>query len=362
MPKPMREMQVLLDYTIPAADLPLAAGTFARPIASTYGGELAADECAEVVMADIIPPVNGGVAEDLRYIGLILDGTREQRHYLPGSATYLTHAPKWALLHGYRIYFGKPVWNLKGKSPEDKFLDMMSATCPKYKRSVSIECYAQGAVNVQFRVILYGYRYRAQDLAYVTSVIGGADYLIDPSTGRKSQYVAKSPILPTWQNWTQLPGGMEQGTPKVFGFMRLALNRIASTVNTPFSMRYESVQNVLNPWEELFFNYDVEDKIAVIRGLGVRNLTNIDEIWVDVNGEERPFSRWPISSGYNPFIFGQVQPLLPAGMPLYATIPMLPDPILIAGEKANIYFEDNGVACGAGSVAIIVNGQLVELS
>lgn len=354
MSKARREMQILGDFLHTGAQ---AAGTWWRPTAASGNGELDSHEVAEVITVEIMPPVTAaGVVEDLRWVRLNLDGKLEQYNLIPGTDTYLVTPFRTNVRAGQFFTFGKPVWNI-----ENGLKGLLQATCPKYRKSVTVECYAGGAISANYRVRLWGYRYRAEDLPAVTKELSGADSIFDPTTGRMSDFINRPPIQPSEDTWTQLPGGLDQAVPKIFHFLRMAFNAKATTPNIPYEFRFD-IGNVSSREEDLYFPYDTEKKIAIIKGLGVRAPANLLQTWVDVAGDERPKSRIATTEYMNPIHFGRAYPLYPADFPEYFTVPLLDDRIVVSNEKAVVRVVDNGTSIAANQIAVIVNGVLVELT
>lgn len=355
MSKPRRELQILGDFLHAGAQ---AAGVWWNPTAASGNGELNSHECGEIVFVEIVPPVAAGpVVEVLTRVQLVLDNTLEQYNLLPGTDTYLVNAPRINMLNGIFLALGVPTWNAS-----TGLAGALRATCPKFRKSVTISALAGGAITASYRVRLWGYRYRAADLLIpgVVPAIGGADVIVDPVTGRVSDPINRSVIVPTEDTWTQLPGGLDQATPKIFNFIRMAFNAAATTVNTPYEFRFDTA-NVATREEDLLFPYNVDKKIAVIKGLGVHAPANLLQTWIDIGGDERPYSRFPTTSGLNPLHFGNAGTFVGGGT-FYQTIPLLSDPVTIINEKAVVRVQDNGVSIPANQIAVIVNGTMVELT
>lgn len=357
MSRPMREWQLLADFLHTGTQ---SAGVIWAPPPSAGGGELESHEVAEVVYVEVIPPVTDlGVAEDLRMIRLVLDGkSPENYNLIPGNHTYLVTGEVAKMRHGKILALGRPVWNV-----EPGFRGLLQATCPKYRDSVSIEALAGGSITAPYRVRLWGYRYRAEELAAATAAIGGrlggSGNIVDQATGRASVDFSRPELVISEDTWTQLPGGMDQPLPKIFHFIRLSFNSQATTVNRPYEFRFKD-GFVAERYEDLMFEYDVEKKVVLIKGLGVRAPANLRETWIDVGGDERPKKHWPTTQYYNPRHFGQARPILDVDE--YFTIPLLDDPVLVSNEKAVVKVLDNGTQVPAGAIAVIVNGLMVELT
>lgn len=353
MSKARRELQVLGDWLHTGAQ---AANVWYRPTAAAGGAELDTGEVAEVVFVEVIPPVTGGgVVEDLRRVQLNLDDQLEEYNLFPGTQTYLVNASAAHMLHGRIMALGKPVWNVSGPGA------MLQATCPKYRKKVTIEALAGGAITADYRIRLWGYRYRVDELPGIVSPIGGAEPIRDPISGRQSQVIQKPVIIPNEDTWTQLPGGLDQAVPKIFHFIRLGFNSAATVANTDYEFRFD-LQQVANREEDLYWPYDLEKRVLLLKGLGVRAPANLLETWVELGGDKRPKEPWPTRNFLNPLHFGQAQPFYPAGFPLYYPVPLLPDPILVAGEKAVVKVKDDGTSIPANQIAVIVNGIQVLLT
>lgn len=353
MSKARREMQLLGDFRHTGAQ---AVGTWWRPTAASGKGELASHEVAEIVYVEVIPPVTGaGVAEDLRRIQLNLDGKLEQYNLIPGTDTYLVTPPRTNARNGRFIAFGRPLWNV-----ESGLRGALQATCPKFRDSVTIEALAGGAITADYRVRLWGYRYRAVDLPDLAQIIGGSDVISDPVSGRVSDLIAKAALQPLEDTWTQLPGGLDQAVPKIFSFLRMGFNANATTANIPYELRFD-IGNVASREEDLYFPYDTEKKIAVIKGLGVRAPAHLLQTWVDIGGDERPYSRWPTTQGLNPLHFGNAAAFI-GPVTEYLTVPLLDDPIVVSNEKAVVRVIDDGTSIAANQIAVIANGTLIELT
>ena len=305
MSEAIRELQVLGDFLHTGSQ---SAGTWWRPTAAEGYAELNSGEVAEIVFVEIKPPVTtAGVVEDLRRVHLNLDDKLEQYNLIPGTDTYLVTPLRTQVKNGRFLAFGKPVWNV-----EPNFKGVLQATCPKYRRKVRVEVLAGGDITADYRVRLWGYRYKAAELPAIVGPIGGTDSIYDPATGKSSDLISKAAIQPSEDTWTQLPGGLDQAVPKIFHFMRLAFNANATTPNLPYEFRFAAPQNVATAEEDLLFPYDIEKKVALLKGLGVRAPANLKQTWVDLGGEDRPDSRWPTTQYLNPLHFGKAYPFYAA--------------------------------------------------
>jgi len=354
--KPFRELQLLADYTGGI----LAAGNWVRPAPNTIGGELDSNERAEIVMLEIIPPINVlGAPEDVR-IQLRLDGEVDEKMYFYGHRDLLTFAPKLSMKNEVVHALGKPLYNV-GTGLQGA----VDGRCPKYNRTLSFDCYTAGGITVaaSWRVKAWGIRYAADSFGTVFGglQIGGTDVLTDKAT-RRNVTINKPMVAVTPDTWDQLPGGLKQAVPKISNYIRVAANANATTPNLPYEFRFKDVVNVATEEEDLRWEYALSGQILYLKGLGIRTTpaSNLAQLFVDVGGDERPKNRWTTTEFNNPRIFGHLGAYM--GLAEHRAIPLLDDPILVAGENVGIKAVDNGVACAANSLFVAVSGVHFDLT
>lgn len=345
-----RELQVLATLNGGA----LAAGNWNRPTAAAVSGELDSDEVAEVVYLEIVPPLTAlGVPEDM-IVQLRLDDKVEEQNYFYGHRDLLSFAPKEFMHNGQLHTLGKPVF-----SASAGFAGVLEATCPKYKKRLSFDVYTAAGVTVGYQVRAWGYRYDAAKLGELCGPIGGSGTIYDKATGRVSRPINKTTIVPSYETWTQLPGGLDQAVPKIFHFIKVASNANATTPNLDYDLRFDTA-NVATQQEDLQFEYAIEHKMAIIKGIGVNPTAaaTLQDVHVDVAGDLRPKNRWPITFARNSKLFGHALAYL--GLPVHNIIPLLDDPILISDENAMVKVRDTGAASGANTIRVAVSGIMVE--
>lgn len=349
------ELQLLGDFVHTGAQ---PEGTVWRPTAQSGGGELDSHEVAEIVFIEIVPPVtDAGAAEPLENIVLVLD----EKPYSPyinilGTDTFLAFPPATNAVWGEILAFGTPMVNaVKGGAP------LLEGICPKYSKSVKVETRAgTGGITQDYQIRLWGYRYPVQELARLIGVVGGTLEFRDLRTNR-SFSVTKPQITPTWETWTQLPGGLDQAMPKINPLVRYARNANATTPNTPYQFRYET-GDVATREENLYFPFDVENKALIVKGLGVRAPAHLESTFLNIDGKDRPKKRFPTTQNLNPLHFGRAYPPLPAELPLYYTIPKLDRPYLIWQDKGYVAVQDDGTQIPANQITVALNGVLVEMA
>lgn len=347
------ELQLLGDWLHTGAQ---AAGTIWKPTAQEGKAELDSNEVAEVVYVEIFPPITAtGTVEPLENIILVLDDKPYGEYInLLGTATHLFCPPKLQAMNGEILPFGVPLVNAVKKGNP-----LYDGVCPKYTKSLKIETKAgTGGISADYRIRVWGYRYPAQELARLFGTIGGTLTIRDERTNRVIN-LQKDPVRVMWETWTQLPGGLDQAPPKIFPLIRYARNAKATTPNTPYQFRYET-RDVETREENLYWPYDIEEKILVVKRLGVRAPTNLKETWLSIDGKDRPKKRFPTLENYNPLHFGKAYPFLPDTIPLYFTIPKLDRPYLVWHDKGYVACQDNGTSIPAGAITVAVTGLLVE--
>lgn len=348
------ELQLLGDFVHTGSQ---SAGTVWKPTAQSGDAELDSNEVAEVVLMEIVPPVKAdGTAENLENINLVLDEKSYEEYInIPGTDTLLFCPPRTNAVNGVILAFGKPMVNaVKDGAP------LYEGICPKYTKSVKVETTAgTGGITADYRIRLWGYRYPTQELARVVGSVGGQLQIRDDRTNRTLS-VTKPTIAVSFDNWTQLPGGLDQMMPKINPLIRYARNAKATTINTPYQLRYDTGDVALRE-ENMYFPYDIENKALVVKGIGVRAPANLESTFLNIDGRDRPKKRWPTTQFLNPLHFGRAYPMYPADLPLYFTIPKLERPYLIWQDKGYVAVQDNGTSIVAGEIVVALNGLLIEM-
>lgn len=351
----MFELQVLGDWTNVAA---LAAGTLYRPTSLVGNAELANNEVAEVQYLEIVPPVTGlGVVENLENIRLILDGKEHTFINISGTDTFLTQPPTNNIFHNYTVNFGTSMVDAIKAGQ-----GVITGTCPKYSQNLRIQAQAGvGGTSAAFRIRAWGYRYELDQLVRLLGdTIGGSFSVFDNRNNRTLDQF-KIPVVPSKSTWTQLPGGLDQAVPKINFFYRYAFNVNATVPNVPYQMRYDT-GNVLIEEQNMRFEYDRIKSALIVKGLGVRAPANLLQTWFNIDGDERPKSRYPTQLNNNPFHFGRAFPFLPAVEPLYYTVKTLERPYLIWNEIGYLAIQDDGAAIPANAVSTSLYGTIIEMS
>ncbi len=377
------EMRLLADYTQPAPPAVQAANTWNRPTPAAVGGELEADERGEVVFAEIQPPVDGiGINdEDLRKVVIVLDG-HEIGEYISLSGIRTTlMAPVKERIWGAKLYsFGTP----HSTNP-------LLNTTLKYSSNVTVACLAGPAAagitgaGQQYRVRLWGYVYKTSELpaAFNGGMMQFPAYLSDTARNRTVN-ISKDPIPINGDTWQTLPGGVNQGIPKINSFARYAYNALPTDgLQGDYQFRFKQA-GVIDENENLYFEFDDKDALLVL-GLGVSPsfntlmpplgvFPNLARTGLRIAGHYHPkgpttrLSMFPTDALMNQLNYGWLPVTLNVAAPIapldiYVAIPKLDRPYLIWDEIGYVTIRDNGVAVPADplGVTVALTGIRVEM-
>ncbi len=378
------EMRLLADYTQPAPPAVQAANTWNRPTPAAVGGEIEADERGEVVFAEIQPPVDGiGINdEDLRKVVIVLDG-HEIGEYISLSGIRTTlMAPVKERIWGAKLYsFGTP----RSTNP-------LLNTTLKYQSNVTVACLAGPAAagitgaGQQYRVRLWGYVYKTSELpaAFNGGVMEFPTYLKDIAR-RRTVNIIKAPILINGETWQTLPGGVNQGIPKINPFARYAYNALVTDgLQGDYQFRFTQA-GVIDENENLYFEFDDKDALLV-EGLGVSPsfdtlmppagvFPNLARTGLRIAGDYHPkgpttrLSMFPtdvlmnqLNYGWLPVVLNVAAPIAP--LDVYVAIPKLDRPYLIWDEIGYVTIRDNGVLAVPADplgVTVALTGIRVEM-
>ncbi|GAI91974.1 unnamed protein product, partial [marine sediment metagenome] len=266
-----------------------AANTWKRPSQRDVGGELERDERAEVVFAEIFPPFSApATGEALKKIIPVLDGQKYGEYIsLSGELASLMAPPKLSIW-GSKLYsFGTP----KNNNP-------LLSTTLKYSHSITVECLAGAtAITGDYRVRLWGYVYKVDELSRVFGIMGGGvpghpelfALLVDKARGRELPIRKDTPggIRVTGDAWKTLPGGNNQAIPKINPLARYAFNKVDTDGKSgDYQFRY-TTGNVDESEEEMYFEFDDKDALLV-EGLGIRAVANLKETGLRIAGDYHP--------------------------------------------------------------------------
>jgi len=264
-------------------------------------------------------------------------------------------------------------------------------TTLKYKSNVTVACLAGPAAagitgaSQQYRIRLWGYVYKTSELptAFNGGVMNFPASLID--TARKRTVpISKAPIPINGDTWKTLPGGVDQGVPKINPFARFAYNALATDgLQGDYQFRFTQ-GGVGDENENLFFDFDEKDALLV-EGLAVNAsfdtlippagvFPTLGRTGLRIAGDYHPkgqttrLSLFPtdalmnqLNYGWLPIVVNAVGPVAP--LDIYVAIPKLNRPYLIWNEIGMVVIRDNGVAVPADplGVTVALTGIRVEL-
>ena len=355
------EMRLLAEYHCTGGQ---TANTWKRPTPGDVGGELERDERAEVVFAEIFPPFSApATGEALKKIIPVLDGEKYGEYIsLSGELESLMAPPKLSIWGGKLYSFGTP----KSNNP-------LLSTTLKYSHHVTVECLAGvTAITADYRVRLWGYVYKVDELPRVFGTMGGGipgrpdlfALLVDRARGRELP-IRKATIggIPVnGDTWRTLPGGKDQSIPKINPLIRYAYNLLATDGKSgDYQFRYQT-GNVAESEENLYFDLDSLDAILV-EGIGIRPdaAGNLAKTALKIAGDYHPKGLIPTTLTNNPLHFGWAYPFFPNTIPLYYAIPKLESPYLILNEIGALIAQDGGTAVLADALTAALTGIRIEM-
>jgi len=351
-----------------------AANTWQRPTPQAVGGELEQDERAEVVFAEIVPPVSVGLAdEELRRVTILLDGTEYGKYISLSGIRSNVMATQEDRSWNNRFYsFGKPHTN-----------NPLENTTLKYSQNVTVACLAgPTAITNTYRVRLWGYVYKTAEIpgAFGTMVFPAA--FLDRPRQRAIPF-SKNPIVVNGDNWLTLPGGKDQAIPKINPFARFAYNLLATDGQQGDYQFRRQTGNVSDELEDMYYEYDEKDALLV-KAIGISPAN--DAWWfagtppvgtlartgLRIGSDYHPKgpttrqSLYPTDSIINQLQYGLFRVAmfgfpLPA-MDMYLAIPKLDQPYLIWNEIGTVVCRDDGTAAvAANSVVAALTGIRIEM-
>ena len=345
------ELRVLADYLHTGAQ---AVNTWARPTPRTVGGELERDERAEVVFAEIWSPVTGvGVEEELKKIIPVLDGEKYGEYVSLSGIRSSVMAPPKGRIWGAKLYsFGTPMSN-----------NPLLSTTLKYSESVAVETLvgAVTAITKAYRIRLWGYIYKVDELPRVFGTMLFPASLVDKARGRVLT-LSKVGIPVNGDTWRTLPGGKDQSIPKINPLIRYAYNLLATDGKSgDYQFRYQT-GNVAETEENLYFDFDSLNAILV-EGIGIRAdaAGHLAKTGLKIAGDYHPKGLIPTTLTNNPLHFGWADPFFPDTIPLYYAIPKLEKPYLIWNEIGAPVVQDDGTAISANALVVAVTGKRIEM-
>jgi len=346
------EMRLLADYTHTGVQ---AANTTAKPTPRTVSGELERDERAEVVFAEIFPPVDGGAEEDLKKIIPVLDGEKYGEYVSLSGILSSVMAPLKRSIWGGKLYsFGTPMSN-----------NPLLSTTLKYSESITFECLAGAAqITADYRIRLWGYVYKVAELPRVFGTMLFPASLVDRARSR-TLTLAKVAIPVNGDTWKTLPGGKDQGIPKINPFIRFAYNKVATDGKSgDYQFRYET-GNVDDSDENMYFDFNALNALLV-QGLGIRADApgHLAKTALKIAGDYHPKGLIPTTLEDNPLHFGLTYPFIYEVLPemrLYYTIPKLEKPYLIWNEIGMVIVQDDGTAVAINDLIACITGTRIEM-
>lgn len=348
----------------------------------------------EITLIEIYPPQNSdGHYEDLREVWLTLDGKSTQ-HYLnlPGQGDILMTPPRQSMYGGPHlvISLGDPLWKVvQGRLANPNM--PLRAIAPKYAKDVALSVMSQYAVSstadggTGFRIVLSGYEYTAADLAQLAPKWNNSvsvQTLARIVTGQPALAFTYTPPPLTMGTFTAYPGGVDQLSQKInayWHFARPAEDTDSSRifVLSNFNALGGGTGHVSDTEQDLGVEFNLNNNALVVRGFGVRGVPlppgqtgspgvagqNLASAGWFIDGnivpEEIGGSGLFMSQHVQPLAFGALSPFQP--LPgVFRRLPAFPGELLIYKDQAAPFIAANGSPIAQDTVAVGVQGVLVE--
>ncbi|MBA7554316.1 hypothetical protein ES705_46930 [subsurface metagenome] len=273
-------------------------------------------------------------------------------------------APPKGRIWGAKLYsFGTPMSN-----------NPLLSTTLKYSESITVETLvgATTPITQDYRIRLWGYIYKVDELPRVfgSTMLFPAS-LVDRARGR-TLTLDKTFMLPDGRvihgipvngdTWRTLPGGKDQGIPKINPFIRYAYNLLATDGKSgDYQFRYQT-GNVAESEENLYFDFDTLDALLV-ESIGIRPdaAGNLAKTALKIAGDYHPKGLIPTTLTNNPLHFGWADPFFPDTIPLYYAIPKLERPYLIWNEIGSLIVQDDGTEVSINALIAALTGIRIEM-
>jgi hypothetical protein len=323
-------------------------------------GMLDSNQLGEVAFLEIISPVDAqGNPQDLHAVTLVLDNKPVDENIWISGRDDTNMAPRRSRVWGSNIYsFGKSVVQAMKEQNAGGLPAWLTATCPKFTSSVSVECTAGAtAITENYRVRIWGYAYTLSYLATAMPSFGGVDAVIkDQLNSRTLPAISKGTIFGgnDWSgNWASLPAGLSQGMPSIWPMIRFAANAVATSAGQPYIYQFQNsaaTPGVTEKDQNLYFNLGANEAL-VIRGLGIKAVANQLSAWVQTKSQAQtrhPAGGIPAGFYNNDVNFGAKQGISGA----YDAIPRLAD-VVIWNEIAYPTTLDSGISIPSSVVPVI---------
>jgi len=312
--------------------------------------ELPPDEVLEVFRIEVIPPVDTSTnkIKKLRYVTLMADETEFDTIRINSIMMPCEHHANIVRAVDLGVpYLHRPI---TGVVPTP-----IEGTCPKFRRGTKLYVKVVPDENITsddvYKVILKAARVRGLDK--LREVIGGTVTLGFTLDGDN---YPKAPLLPTLENFDELPGGLRQAKPQVFPWITYARNKVATTPNEWYEFLPDKVSQ---PWMQLGWNLVQKEVAYMVNYIGVIPHANSKAVRLfcesRITNPEFPTRPLPEYNYFMPAMFYDTtvnEALKNAGpRKLRAGY------CLFHGVKGGIQVVDNGTAIPENGIEIMVYGK-----
>ena len=286
------------------------------------------DEALQIHRIEILPPVNGGVTENM-FVRLIIDDNEYPKIFLHSTAR--------------NIILG-----------DHKSTDPLANTCPKAKKSLSVEVIGgPDGVTQDFEIRIWGDYFKGDDSLknFFGSTIFNSTPAVIQDPFREKVISVRHPVPLTIGNFASLPGGGPSADkPNVFPIVIYNFNKSATTPNMEYAM---SSENVLRSQFPMYWNLDANEAVVIDR-IGANVEANGKYVGIKVGNDYYPVNNFYVADPYNEI------PLNP-DTTTAESLNLLHRSVLINNELGGVFIIDNGTAIDANNALVGVLGKYVYI-
>ena len=395
-------------YDLTIAELPAGGGTIEGPVT---GAEGSAGSGTYLYVTNKVLPQNtsqlpSGIVADALYVqvtpcivsddstGVLsypdlnwwftVDGNNDLQKFMNFDGSYATNMlPNKSQTRGEKfVVLGQSLRRLlKGvQAGKGRRNIPMLATGVKYVSELHIKARSTagfpgaGKTVIQpGRIRVWGERYNQNQLDQFASVYPTVNSFARNDMRRQIEGLApvagvQSGIV-SQANWISLPGGYGQSGAIVNRYFNYAQNLLATTANTAYALTNSQqaggnkgqvgLQNDLGfPFGATNGNSAQVSDAVILQEFGVASgIANIGFVGLDFGGTLVPEGQgWPIDSVVNDLVYGQT-----SESGVWYALGGLPGDIVLAGENAAVFIQDNGTPVAANAATVAVGGVRVTL-
>lgn len=330
-----------------AAGTQLTAGnTWIPPVIGTDS-----ETILEAYRLEIFPPTTAlGAIQDLEYVQPTIYGSEYPELHIDE----LMFPPVNEASPVVGVDIGTPILGARGLGYVP---NVLQSACPKVGPRQNFGLNVKAVANITEDFIVRVHFMRVRTDAMLRKILGSAmtqNVTMQNIETNESQLFAKDPIPVSLSTFTQLSGGLAQNYPKVYPWITYAKNKVATTVNTPYSFDYSTYVN--KQYEDMDWNFD-EKEARVITHLGIKPHANSLKTRFYTDGREK--NEWMTSGQYDNSL---PVPLDATGAMVYQGLQKLKMPFQVWNQKARLEHQDNGTLIPVNGVTMNTKGYYLDLA